>query len=84
MKLKSSDFRNIELTIRTACEPLTKEEMFPAMYATLMGYFEARDFDINQVMNFITETFGLINKLKINGTLQQVMNEKAKKAVYSR
>jgi len=66
-KLSTKDARILIETITQACVPLTKEELIPAVYATFGSYCEEMDFDLDQSLAFVTETFGWLNKLKISG-----------------
>jgi hypothetical protein len=63
--------------------PLSKEEMIPVMFASVMAYCEAMNWTYEQAMNFITETFGMINKLKVAGKLEKTMLEKSRRSIYS-
>lgn len=81
--MKQAEVKILEQTIVQACQPLSKEDMLPAMFASLMGYFEAMGWNYQQSMDWITETFVWINKLKIGGNLERVMEQKRKTAIYT-
>jgi len=67
-RLKPSDAKILAETFVQACEPLSKEDLVPAVFASTMSYCEAMDWTLDESLHFIIETFGWLNKLKISGT----------------
>lgn len=82
--MKEAEVKIIEETIIQACQPLSKEDLIPAMFASVMSYAEVMGWGYTQTMGFVTETFGWLNKLKVKGTLEQVMRQKRRTAIYTR
>ncbi|SRR6266568_4056482 len=65
--MNSRDGRILHETIVQACVPLTKEELIPAAFASIMSYCEEMNWTFDQSLEYVTETFGWINKLKVSG-----------------
>jgi hypothetical protein len=67
-KLKPGEAKILVETITTVCEPLSKEELIPAIFATFANYCEEMDWTLDESLAFVAETFGWLNRLKISGT----------------
>lgn len=66
-----------------ACIPLSKEEILPAVFASIMAYCEEMEWTLDQSLQYVTETFGWINKLKISGkNVAEVVMKKERRSIY--
>lgn len=66
-KLSPKDAKILIETIKQACEPLSREELILAVYATFGTYCEEMNMELDEALSYVTETFGWLNKLKISG-----------------